>query len=181
MKNIQKNKPEITLSKQVLYFLAEALGQGINWYLGMLPRNLSRKVYGSPESWAVEERFQQERRIKRAIYELKQRKFIKTRSVGSRIFYELTDKGKNETLFTKVKFKKTLKKGYCLVCFDIPEAARLTRWALRRFLKIAGFKLLQKSVWYSNKDIFEEIKEYIKTLQAGRWVTVIKVTSLDFF
>lgn len=175
-----KLKKNFNLSKQVLYCLAELLGKSIDCYLDLLPRNLSRKVYGSPEAYALEEKFQHERQIKRALREMKRRKLMEIKNIGGRVFCELTSRGIQESLWIKSQLKKNNPKGeYCLVCFDIPETVRPVRWAMRHFLKIAGFKLLQKSIWYTDKDVFDEIRAYIKSLKVDRWVTVIRANSID--
>ena len=174
------NHKKISISKQVLYCLSEILGRGVKSYWELMPSKINRKLWGSPESYSIEERFQHERQIKRALYEMKKRKLLEIKSVGEKIFCGLTDKGGQEAVLVKTKFKKINSKGeYCLVCFDIPEAVHYVRWALRRFLKTADFELLQKSVWFTNKDVFDEIQEYIKSLKVGKWVTVIRAKFID--
>src|SRR3990167_723558 len=54
-----------------------------------------------------------------------------------------------------------------IIVFDIPEASRKNRDPLRRYLKTARCEQVQKSVWKTNYDIYDELTEVIKDLYIG--------------
>lgn len=182
---MNKNKINIALTKQVLYYIAKSIVVVAGGIAGTVyeisPVRIHRQVFGNSESFALEERYQQERRVKRAIDDLKKRKFLEIKEKGGKMFYALTEKGISEALLAKIKLQPKISSGnkFCLVCFDIPEVVKDSRWALRHFLKSVGFKQLQKSIWYTDQNIFDEVEEYIKTLKVADWVRVIHASSIS--
>lgn len=71
------------------------------------------------------------------------------------------------------QLKKTeLLSGWLLVAFDIPEKRRKDRDYLRNYLKTNDFIILQKSIWYTNLDKTEELKEVIVDLNLGSHVCI---------
>lgn len=66
-----------------------------------------------------------------------------------------------------------------VVIFDIPEEKRIIRNLFRRNLKKWGFKHLQKSVWFSKRDVFNKVESYVKRVGIEQWVAVMEVTRLS--
>lgn len=65
-----------------------------------------------------------------------------------------------------------------LVAFDIPEASAAKRRQFRTFLKTRGFKQAQKSVWLTNLDYRQDLKNEIETLGIDRFVNVYECFEL---
>ncbi|MFH1766971.1 MAG: CRISPR-associated endonuclease Cas2, partial [Patescibacteria group bacterium] len=63
---------------------------------------------------------------------------------------------------------------FCLVVFDVPEDIRKVRWAFRRLLKKADFYQVQKSVWESDREVVEELRELVKQLKAEQYIRVYR-------
>ena len=88
---------------------------------------------------------------------------------------QLTNQGMKEFLRNKLKSATPTKKGsLVVVIFDIPELSRTVRDTLRRNLKEFGFKPWQKSVWVSEKDIFDLINDYFKNINLKGQVIVFE-------
>jgi len=60
--------------------------------------------------------------------------------------------------------------GKLMVIFDIPEDSAHIRRELRFVLIQLGFKQIQRSVWMSDRDHRQLLKETIEVLDAGEWV-----------
>ena len=93
----------------------------------------------------------------------------------------LTDFGKYKALWIKMREEEEKWDGkWRLVIWDIPEKRRKTRDLLRYQLKQLGFKRFQNSVWVSQKNCTELLKEYIKKVGIGDWVQVLESDKIDF-
>ena len=117
-----------------------------------------------------------EREKKKAIWRLKENKWIKERKEGERVEYELTNNGRIAALGIVISQTNSfLPDGeWCLVVFDFPEAARRSRQFFRRLIKSFGFIGIQLSVWRSKKNVLREIRELVALLKIGRWVQVYR-------
>ena len=62
-----------------------------------------------------------------------------------------------------------------LVIFDIPEKERAKRGAIRIELTAAGFRQLQKSVWYGERPLPEDFLELLDALRLRRHVHIFSV------
>ncbi len=180
MKQIKQKIFPIT--KQILMAIANHVSDTIQNSAEFAPHHgFNRFIFGDTISFKDKEKFQERQKIKRALYKLKKQKSLETKKVGDKILYKLTTKGLHQVLLSKIKMQtKTLSNNqYCLICFDIPESARYLRRALRRILKNMQFKQLQKSVWYTNKDIFDLLTLYIQNLQASDWIKVVLASKIE--
>lgn len=74
----------------------------------------------------------------------------------------------------KAAYKPTIKNpnGLTLVIFDIPEEQKQDRYLLRCYLKMMNFKLIQKSVWGSEYEASNELKEVLSELNLRKFVVV---------
>jgi virulence-associated protein VapD len=122
---------------------------------------------------AYEDR-KKDRERKQAIKRLRQRKLIILRKEGDRVVLALTRNGKIKALEAAITASKKYfsDKKICLVSFDFPEAARAARDTFRWFLKRAGFKYVQGSVWSTKKDVAPVMRELVSLLRISNWVEV---------
>ncbi len=111
---------------------------------------------------------------RREVARLRKNKLIALRKEGGRIIARLTDDGRIKAVRALIRVSQNyLANGkICLVSFDFPEAARAARYGFRRFLKQAGFRFVQGSVWSINKDVYRDLDTLIGLLGIGRWVKI---------
>lgn len=62
-----------------------------------------------------------------------------------------------------------------LVIFDIPEAMRAKRQAIRAELVSCGYQQLQKSVWLGEKPLSNDFIELLEALDAKPYVHIFSV------
>lgn len=142
--------------------------------------NIPPEFIVSRASYEAYCREQEEYKIRRAKYELKKQKLMRVRKKGEEVIFELTRKGitegiKQEILNTK---KRLPASECCLVVFDIPENVKSTRHVFRSFLKRAGFKQVQLSVWKSKLDIVSLLSNLIEKLEIKKWVVVYRAKTI---
>lgn len=88
---------------------------------------------------------------------------------------KLTGKGIHEIK----KFKgEHLKNSHILVIFDIPEEHRSKRNTLRLLLRELNFKQIQKSVWATEYDYRDYLKEEIKINELDNFVVVFEAKKI---
>lgn len=107
---------------------------------------------------------------------LQRQKWIKIQHTAGNISVVLTEKGKSILRKEKIRCarKCAINEGI-LVTFDIPERARDVRDQFRSFLKECGFQIVERSVWFSNCQVFDEIREFIKETKSEKWIHVFRV------
>lgn len=66
-----------------------------------------------------------------------------------------------------------------VVCFDIPEAQRSARDAIRRIIKQLGFVQLQQSLWVHPLPCLDELKRIRGAYGIGERLMLMEVTNLD--
>jgi len=141
--------------------------------------------YANKEEQWIREKIEQERKIKKAIKQLQEMKYIKINKNGKKVY--LIDKGALELL--RYKFQQVRPewdKKWRVIIFDIPEKRRKERDFLRTRLKWLGFKELQKSAWVFPYDIKKEIEDLLTICNFEiegdiRFLTVEKMeTDRDF-
>lgn len=109
------------------------------------------------------------------LYYLKRQGLIKSKTLHNKKLVSLTKKGALKILLTKAS-KGTIESRsdglLQLIIFDIPEnpLARNKRDVLRRILKKLQFKKLQASVYYRDKPIPQEAKQYLKESGLNRFI-----------
>lgn len=120
------------------------------------------------------EYFRKKAERRHLIREFRQRRLIKEKKAGDRILCYLTEKGAAELLrYNILHCDKLLANGrVCVVVFDIPESQNHARELFRRFLKKAGFMYLQQSVWITQKDLLDDLCNFIKSIQTEHWVNL---------
>jgi len=124
-----------------------------------------------PEEW---NRIFREKKKRRALKELKRKKWLTERQEGDKVVYELTESAVIQHLKSTIRSTTDVlpEPSIVLVTFDFPEAARRARNSFRYFLKSAGFAQKQLSVWFSTKSILGEMQALIRVLKIEKWVAV---------
>lgn len=118
--------------------------------------------------------------LSKALKRLRENGFVDLIS-DQELTLRLTDKGKSEALWTKMKLGDEKWDGkWRLVIWDIPEKRKKVRDLLRYQLKQLGFEKIQNSVWASKKDCTALLKEYIKKIGIEDWVKVLESSSISF-
>jgi DNA-binding transcriptional regulator PaaX len=56
--------------------------------------------------------------------------------------------------------------------YDIPTEGNLGRDAFRYFLKRIGFTQVQHSVWSIDRNVVDEVKQFVRTAKITHWVEV---------
>ncbi|MBW3569374.1 CRISPR-associated endonuclease Cas2 [Candidatus Parcubacteria bacterium] len=79
---------------------------------------------------------------------------------------------------TKVRPNKKLRK-YLVIIFDVPETRRRDRNQLRAYLRANYCEMVQKSVWKTKYDIYDELLEVIGDLEIINYVSVFLADELE--
>ena len=113
---------------------------------------------------------------RRLLAALERQQWIVMHRAANRITIALTTKGK--AIFQKEKIRTAhhcpLGQGI-LVTFDIPERTRKTRDQFRFFLKECNFQQVQRSVWFTPCDVYDEIRNFIQQTKSEKWIHVFRV------
>ncbi len=134
---------------------------------------LRRPYRLDPEDQLAEDRLAERRAFRENLRYLKRKKFIKTKKTEEGLLCELTDEGRTELLSRLVRERPSLPHGeVCLVLYDVPTDGNLGRDALRYFLKRIGFSQVQKSVWCTDKDVVDEVLEFVASAKITKWIEV---------
>lgn len=109
-----------------------------------------------------------------ALKRLREQGYIDLENYNNHLTAKLTDAGKSEAVLRKILTNEAWDGKWRVVIWDIPEKHRKARDILRSKLKTWGFKPWQKSVWASQKNITQVLKDFIKQVGVEKWVTVIE-------
>jgi len=177
-----QTKPQAPLTKTLLNILADMGESAIEF--GHLVSALS-SGYGSAyrrggRGYVAElKRFSNERDTQRVLQHLQRTHYVTTKKIGQRLMVTLSKKGWVATLAAQLRTAPPHQANYfTMVIFDIPESQRAARLQLRSLLKRGGFRLLQHSVWISNRDAYRVATEFVRRLKLQRWVNVYHATDL---
>lgn len=81
--------------------------------------------------------------------------------------------GEIADLINNSRHAKLCEDGYkMIIVFDIPERERIKRNQFRTFLKLIGYKELQKSVFVGERENIKEVKYIINLLEIKEYVKV---------
>lgn len=120
-------------------------------------------------------------RIQRAAKELRRRGLIEIQKKGRNTAYALTKSGELQMLKYRMRFARPLESGrLCLVSFDIPQQARMTRHALRNFLRASGFTMAHQSSWISECDVFADAAKAFRLAGIQTWVRIFDAKNIVF-
>lgn len=116
--------------------------------------------------------------LAQAIRRLKNEGYVSGVKAGSSLLIKLTVKGKE--LMEDRKENKAWDGRWRVVVFDIPEQKRIVRNLFRRNLKKWGFNQVQKSVWVSQRDVYQKLVDYIEDLGISDWVKVFETSKTSW-
>lgn len=132
-----------------------------------------RKHRYEGEHKLAEEREREYRAYRNRLAYLKRKKLVKTKKIEGRLLLELSDEGRAELLKREMRERPKLPEGYaCLVVYDVPVDAKAGRDAFRFFLKGSGFTQIQKSVWQSDRDVFQGVETFVRRAKIQEWVVL---------
>lgn len=121
----------------------------------------------------AEERERAARAYRNRLTYLRRRKLIQTKKIEGRLFVELSKEGKTKLRKQTMKERPKLPDGLiCLVLFDFPVDSRRGRNSFRTFLKKAGFSQVQKSAWMSDRDVIDDVRDFVKSAKIQKWVEI---------
>lgn len=104
---------------------------------------------------------------------LKRKQWVQTKQTAKGLLVKLSDQGRMERLCRTLHERPKLKRSKCcLVMFDFPESVRFSRDAFRHFLKESGFRLVQRSVWMSDRDVVSDLQEFVYQTKIRKWVEI---------
>lgn len=167
------------LTKNLLSSLAEFIKTSGQTMID-LQKWQSAYLVGGGEYVRIIKKDYRQRLVKRALYDLKNRKFITTQKIGQRLLVSLTNKGQLAMMAKELTTAPKLKNGWqTMLIFDIPETARRSRQVLRHWLREADFFMVQKSVWLSNKDVARILKKVLQQLKLRQWINVYLVKNTN--
>lgn len=171
-KQNQQQSKKLPFIQEVLITIAADLADGY-----VFPLDLRRFGMGVTSEWY---RIRQARRrenfesmLRNALRRLRKQGCITMKEQEKKLIATLTPKGWRRALRRQFRRSKQLPEGQqILVFFDIPESERTVRATFRRTLKEGGFRQVQKSVWASDRDVFDHLKRFIREYAAEQWITV---------
>lgn len=113
-----------------------------------------------------------EQKKRKALERMRKKQWIDYHAQGDHIIFTLSHDPIALLIKTNIVSTKNVlpSEQQLLVIFDFPEAARRARNSFRAFLKKAGFKQKQLSVWISQKNCVDELKKLIKLSGTEKWV-----------
>ena len=173
-----RKQKELPFIQELLVTLAGDLLEGFEW-----SRDMHKMTMLTASEWyrlrRKQSRRQFEKSFRDALWRLKRQQCITTREQGNKLMVALTPKGCRRALREKLRRSERLPEGnFVLVFFDIPESEKNARELFRRILKESGFWQLQKSVWASDRAVFEHVQRFIKEYNVEEWMTVCATSKL---
>lgn len=119
-----------------------------------------------------------ERRTRKArawLHAAKRAKLIDVRRIGDRLKVVLAEKGRIRLLESRITSAPHLGGGErTYVTFDFPVSQRRSRDAFRRFLKTAGFRMIQQSLWSTKREAAKPLLALIARSGTEDWVRILR-------
>lgn len=92
--------------------------------------------------------------------------------------FEFTNKTRIK-LAKQIGSKVNIADQLLFISFDIPETKRNNRNRFRKSIKELGCKQIQKSLWVSNKDIYDIVQVFALECEIGQYVITIVSSQTD--
>ena len=167
-----KAKRPLARTRKILCVLADVAGDYMDiWYDARDFR--SALMRGGLEYVKILKRELERKAYRQSLYQLRRKKYIQVRGCGESLQIRLTDAGRLASYADRIRLAKPLRHGeMCLVSFDIPETHRAIRSRFRRFLRVSGFKMRQRSFWTTDRDVVGPLAEAVKRMRIGEWVLI---------
>ncbi len=177
------DKPTIT--KEFLWKLSKIPEAAFENYLIVSRREMGKKVL-RPEMERIKKEYEKrnaKKNFNQFLFSLKERGYIRPIK-GSSVHegFELTTKGKQKALQGKMAMEKgereQRKDGkMIMIMFDIPKEKEKVRYIFHDALRELEYKMLQKSVWVSDKEGKKEEKE--KEYGLERYVNIFIIEKVN--
>jgi len=122
------------------------------------------------------------KRMQNLISYLKKKGYIKIKNLEKKEGVLITRKGAERILKINLKIcpRKRRNDGkWIMVIFDIPEEKRLLREIFRERLQTIGYQKLQKSIWVSPFDVFEETERIIRKYGIDTYVRIFLIEEIE--
>ncbi|MBU1038851.1 CRISPR-associated endonuclease Cas2 [Patescibacteria group bacterium] len=171
-----KEGSKLNLTTVLLNLIALAGQAGfnyINFFYDIKRYGYLRTLPSGADYVAEIKQFQKERQLKETLRQLQRSKYIKSQKIGKNLIYKISDKGLFKLLTCQLNQAPKMAKNYTIVIFDIPKTQNPARRHLRWLLRRGGFKMLQQSVWLSQKDNYNLLKKFIKENNLDSWVNIL--------
>lgn len=112
---------------------------------------------------------------------LKRKKWIEVKKTEKGLKVKLNDLGRMQLLARDIRARPKLAGGKSIILiFDFPESARNGRDAFRYFIKKKlGFKLVQLSVWQSDRDCLKDLERFMKDARISVWVKAFLANEIN--
>ena len=177
-------KEKISQRKKLLYAIAENLRDTTVDFVDLMTALTDRHSYrqlaggssldGVREKWHRRKEYEQRQLLAKLEYQ----KWVTLRHTAGRISIVLTPKGTAILRKERIRCARKCRMNEgVLVTFDIPERARDVRDQFRSFLKECNFQIVERSVWFTNRDVFDEIRAFIHETKSEKWIHVFRVAN----
>lgn len=162
-----RRKRKSSLKRKILFLMATALDETIEWW----------EVLTSPYLLIKGAGFKVDT-FRKAVNDLSKIGFLEKKvKRDGQIVYRLSRGGMIKIIeeIPLARFiKKPWDKKWRVVVFDIPEKEKVVREALRRKLVELGFGMLQRSVWITPHDLFEILNDFLTTYGLASYALIIE-------
>jgi phenylacetic acid degradation operon negative regulatory protein len=125
-----------------------------------------------------------EQAVRAAISRMLKQGWLKSRKVGNRSYYSMSERGKSRLYEAASRIYKveteTWKKRWCIVSYSIPEERRHLRDEFRKELSYLGFGMLTNSTWISPNELYERVVEIVQAHGIQSYVEVFYADHLGW-
>lgn len=169
------SSPPSTATKHWLLKLAQLIAQGYSIALEMRRYQTIYLLGGGHERVLELKRARQQRQWRDALRQLKHSGYVNAKATGHRLIIGLTSKGERALLVHQLAQAPRCQPGHgVIVSFDIPETAKVSRNYLRSFLRQTGFRQMQKSVWWHEREVIGPLRDFIQQRRLTHWVSIFR-------
>lgn len=154
----------------------------------MKPRSLSLTLFGEyihyygGEIWVgsivqLMKRFDiSESSVRGAIFRMVKQNYLKTRKVGNKSYYSLTEEGLRSTLdgVNRVYSDRNIvwDQQWRILTYSFPEEKRELRNQVRKELNWLGFGLISNSTWINPNPIEKQVMDLVKSYDLEDYITL---------
>ena len=174
---------KLTITEQFLWAMYDYREELLNIY-DFFKIKTFREIIDDQSFWKNLERKRRERKFSQFINYLKKQGYIRIKENRGVL---LTNKGEEKCLSFDYKiksaemgnFKKRKDGKWIMIVFDIPEKIRKQRDDFRKFLISLRFKNFQKSIWVSQYDNLEVLKEVINIHSLSKFIKIFIIEEIQ--
>ncbi len=121
------------------------------------------------------------KKFDKMIYYLKQKNYIRAKSLGGNHAMMLTKEGFSKVFKASfgLEVKEKRKDGkWIMLTFDIPQKHSKARALLRSILKNLEYKMFQQSIWVNPYDVSEKTEKLLQMYNLEKYVKVFLIEEL---